>query len=404
MMVREIHGRFLQWALRALLSLVLLSLLASVSLAAPGLPLQGKDETVADADDAAETTDEKEVEAGAAGDPVEPAEQDAEQGQPEEVSAKTGFIKFFSNWHWLEWLHDTTEGRSRGAARWFDGFFGSTEMEQQADISFGRLSTGLGYDERRGIDPEFRFRARLVLPRLDNRFNLMLGRMNADEFISDSQQGFEALPDSFNAGEDDDWLLGFGYNPISKKRSNLHFSVGAKFTWPPEPYVKGRYYYKFITGSRSQIKTQETVWWKSEEGVGAMTQINFEYMPGQRHMIRWANGFEVSELAQDLIWQSRLTLYQNLSDTRAMAYQIGVRGETGQQDPIEYYGFRLVYRQNFHREWLFWEARSGVYWPRGETLDTPAFYDKQSHEAVPFIFLGIEMFFGKGPKISRGID
>ncbi len=112
----------------------------------------------------------------------------------------------------------------------------------------------------------------------------------------------------------------------------------------------------------------------------------------------------MSEIAEGLIWQSRLTLYQNLSDTRAMAYQIGARGESGQQDPIEYYGFRLVYRQNFYREWLFWEARSGVYWPRSETRKSLTFYDKQPHEAVPYIFLGIEMFFGKGPKISRGLD
>jgi hypothetical protein len=43
-------------------------------------------------------------------------------------------------------------------------------------------------------------------------------------------------------------------------------------------------------------------------------------------------------------------------------------------------------------------------WPRNETLDMPALENKQPHEAVPFVYLGVEIFFGTGPKISRGLD
>jgi len=390
MMVREKPKRFVLCIGKALAFLILLQAFGATSLAGSRLFLQEESETAVEEDGAVDSADGEEQGSG--------------EDQPEAAEGKIGFKGYFSNWNWLKWLHDTTEGRSRGTAQWFDGFFGSTQMEQQADVSFGRLSLGVAYDERRQLDPEFRFRARFVLPNVNNRFNVVVGRMDEDEFISDSYEGFETLPDGFGTEEENDWLLGFGYNPVRKKRSNLHFSVGAKLSWLPEPYVKGRYTYKFITGSRSQIRTRETVWWKSEEGVGASTQINFEYMPGQRHMIRWANGFEVSELADGLIWQSRLTLYQNLSDTRAMAYQIGARGETGKHDPIEYYGFRLVYRQNVLWDWFFLEAMTGVYWPRSETLEIPTFYDKMSHEAVPYISLGIEMFFGKGPQISKGIE
>jgi len=373
-----------------LIILALLLLPAGRSHAAPGSPCPEDDQAVTEP-------------AEAAGDTGEETAADGE-GPAGEEEQKSAFRRFFSDWRWLKWLHDTTEGTSRGAAQWFDGFFGSNQLEQEADVSFGRLGLGLRYDEREDFSPEARFRARLVFPQMDNRFNMIIGRLDADEYITDTYEGFEALPDTFNAAEDNDWLLGFGYNPVRRKRSNLHFSVGAKFTWPPEPYVKARYYYKFITGSRSQVRTQETVSWRSEEGWGALTQINFEYMPAQRHLIRWANGLEVGEIYDDLVWQSRLTLYQNLSEKAAMAYQIGARGETGKPDPIEYYGFRLVYRRNFRWEWFFWEARTGVMWPRNETLATPAPYDRQSHEAVPYIFLGIEMFFGKGPMISSSLD
>jgi len=381
---------------RLVLILVLLLLPAAVATAGPAVPDE-EDARVAAGEEEAPV--ESEVpELPAAGDGA------AEEGAD---AKKPGIWKrYFSDWRYLDWLHDWTEDSSRGTARWFDGFFAGDQLEQQADVSFGRMNALFRYDEREGLEPDFGFRARFVLPNLDNKFNVMIGRMDEDEFVSDSYESFEELPESFTQGEDGDnsWLLGFGYNPVNRKRSNLHFSVGVRVDWPPDPYVKGRYYYKFITGSRSQVRLQETVWWRLEDGVGSLSQATFEYMPGQRHLIRWANGLEISELSEGWIWQSRVTLYQNISDKRAMAYQIGARGETDMPDPIEYYGFRVVYRQNFHRDWLFWEARTGVYWPRSETLDVPAPYEDTPHEAVPFIALGLEIFFGKGPMISKPID
>ena len=74
---------------------------------------------------------QEEEEAGTA----EPAATDEPEGQeeeaaesPGEAAEKNAFKRYFSDWNWLKWLHDTTEGTSRGAARWFDGFLWAATM------------------------------------------------------------------------------------------------------------------------------------------------------------------------------------------------------------------------------------------------------------------------------------
>ena len=66
-------------------------------------------------------------------------------------------------------------------------------------------------------------------------------------------------------------------------------------------------------------------------------------------------------------WYSTATLYQNLGNVRALAYQAAISGETDHEVDIGDYGFRVIYRRRLHRDWLFLELRSSITWPR-ETL------------------------------------
>jgi hypothetical protein len=62
-------------------------------------------------------------------------------------------------------------------------------------------------------------------------------------------------------------------------------------------------------------------------------------------------------------------MYHGFTPNHAIAWFVGINGETGRPVPIQSYGTRFTYRQRMLREWFFGELITGVTWPRDRPED-----------------------------------
>lgn len=268
------------------------------------------------------------------------------------------------------WLSHMRAGLYRAmcsSAAWFDGFFGNARFDDEYEASHGSVAVGAAWDERDRWDPSLRFRADVYLPHLSDNFHAFVGRVDPKEYATELRDDFDALPRQFARKEDDAVLLGLGYGQPGRRGGYFGGGVGTKFRWPLEPYAKGTYRYARPFLDSNWVRLREVIFWEEEEHFGTTTRIDLERLLAEDDLARWTGSATLSERSQGVRWYSNLTLYHNLSNGRAIAYQAGIVGETDREVEIVDYGLRAIFRRRILHEWLFLELRSSITWPR-ETL------------------------------------
>jgi len=298
------------------------------------------------------------------------------------------------------WLERAREGLERSVcvSAWrFDSLFGNREDEEigEARAVYGRLRGGLIWDERDGLDPEFRLRATVPLPLMQHRLRAVVGRETDEEFIEDASREFAGDP-LLGDESDPSWLVGLGYDPIRGRNSRLSLGTGIKLQSPLNPYVKAAYRYHYEPSDTVLLRAQETLFWENEEGFGASTRLSADWLLAEDRLLRWNNYFKITEETDGMYWNSNVTLFQHLGEMRAVALKAGVRGETGRDYGPVAYELRAIFRRPFLRDWLFVELDAGGRWLRDER-DAP-------REFVPFAGIVLEMVFGRHPMLAYGRD
>jgi hypothetical protein len=250
-------------------------------------------------------------------------------------------------------------------ARWFDGFFGDQRFDDEALETSGRAGLVLLWDEREGFDPKARLRVRVDLPNVDERVNAFFGR-DDDDFISGRNEGFDLQPQLLQTVEDEEWLLGLGYNPIGGARHRLDFDGGVKVRFPLEPFVRGRYRHYWPLAGQHVLRLTETIYWRNQKGFGTTTALGLERACTTTLLARYEVRGTIDESTQGLDWQTGLTVYQGLTETSALAWYVGMDGDTDADVPLRAYGANVRYRQQMLRDWFFGQLQAGVEWPREE--------------------------------------
>ncbi|MCC5793841.1 MAG: hypothetical protein JJT85_03795 [Chromatiales bacterium] len=276
------------------------------------------------------------------------------------------------------------------AADWFDGLFGNPRFEQDRDDTFGRVNIFQTWDDRDNFDTRLGLRVRLALPAMQNRLRLTLGRGDEQELIEERPSNTEnPLPPSFRRVDDESWLLGLGYSQQSGARSGFDVGTGIRLRTPLDPYVRGSYRHNWVFDTDTMLRFRETLFWRNSLGFGATTQITLDHLLTSTLLTRWNNVGTIAEETNGLDWGSSLTLYQSLSNRRALSYTALVRGQTVAEVGLQDWGAEIRYRQRVLRQWLFVEFATSVTWPR-ETLD-------ERRQINPGVGIGFEMYFGPVP-------
>ena len=254
-----------------------------------------------------------------------------------------------------------------GTAAWFDGFFGDNRYDEATGETYGRLGVGTFWDERDNWDTDVKLRAKYALPSLRRKASLLVGSGEEEEIIEErvtSEQ--ENLPAVANTDRDDSLYVGFGFQGFESEEGSLDYSVGLRLRSSPEVYAKTTYRKAWQFSQNNMLRMRPIVYWRSDEGFGSTLNLEYDKLINDALLFRWGNFGNVSEDSEvdGVDWGTTWSLFQVLSNRRALTYSVFVRGETGAEVRMKNYGLEFRYRKRILREWLFIEYLGRISWPR----------------------------------------
>lgn len=252
------------------------------------------------------------------------------------------------------------------SSAWLDGLFGDQFHYDEYRDTRGSVSLGTLWSEYDGFDPRLRARVRLRLPQWDQRVSAFAGRVGEQDYISDTEGEFDALPTRvFEGGfEDESVLVGLGYSSPERTGNDFDAGIGVRVDLPLDPYARARYEIVRTISEHYVFRARETIFWQNSEGFGSTTRFNVDRALSDRFLVRWNNIGKWTEETVGLEWFSEVTLFQKLNDRTGIAWQNHVSGATDNDVDITRYGTRAIMRRQLTPDWLFLELRLGISWPR----------------------------------------
>ncbi len=250
------------------------------------------------------------------------------------------------------------------SASWFDGLFGNTRYDEDYRATHGSLTTGALWSQRKSFEKTLRYHVRMYLPQANQRLHAFVGRVDREDYVSESQPDVYGLPKVFDRDIRETNLAGIGYNEPLKKRGSFDVGTGVHLSFPLDPYVKGSYRFARPVGERNLLHLRETAFWENQEGFGVTSTLDWDHIVGDKHLLRFTTSGTFSEASEGLRWFSNFTLFQFLSGEHALAYELAANGSLDHEVPLADYGGSIVLRQRVWRDWLLLELRGGIDWPR----------------------------------------
>jgi hypothetical protein len=274
------------------------------------------------------------------------------------------------------------------SSAWLDGLFGDQLHYDDYRATYGTVSLGSLWSQYDGFDPRLRFKLRLQLPQWDERISAFAGRVNRDEFISDSENDFDALPTRQFGGmaEDESVLLGLGYSSPRRNGNDFDVSVGVRVDVPVDPYVRTRWEMTRTFAESYVFSTRQTFFWQNSEGLGTTTRVTLDRALSPWYLLRWSGRGKFTQETQGMEWNSQMTLFQSLNPRVGLAWQAELEGETDNEVQQTNRALRLIMRRQLTPDWLFLELRGGVEWPRRKLTE--------EREAGAEVGIAFEMQFG----------
>ena len=274
------------------------------------------------------------------------------------------------------------------SSAWLDGLFGDQIHYDDYHATYGTMTLGGLWSDYDGFDPRLRFRARLQLPQWDERISAFAGRVGEEDYISDTEGDFDALPTrQFGTLEEESVLLGLGYSSPERTGNDFDAGVGVRVDLPLDPYARARYEVVRSFADRYVFSARETVFWQNTEGFGTTTRVNLDRVISDRFLLRWSNLGKYTEETIGLEWYTQLTLFQSIGQRTGLAWQAQVEGATDNEVQLTRHALRLIARRQLTPEWLIVELRGGVSWPRRKLTE--------QREASPEVGIAFEMQFGQ---------
>jgi hypothetical protein len=294
--------------------------------------------------------------------------------------------------HIQEGVHDIVWKSAMHVDRWF----GSQEPPTAYQGASGSLTPSILWDQFRGFQPKLRFRVDVPLPQLNQRFNAFIGRVDRDEYISESNPYSGALPRQYGPPDDEQTLAGISYHTPSKQGSRFDLGTGVRLQFPLDPYIKGSYVYERGDSMSGLISVRETAFWENTQKAGVTSRLDLEKLfLRDLWLLRWTTSASFSERSQGIYGYSAVTALRGLPNRRALAFEAGIDGMSEAPVPVHEYGFKAAYRQAVMRDWLVMEVRTSVTWPREKI--------EQQRDASWGVGIGFEMFFGTDEFLARPV-
>jgi hypothetical protein len=282
---------------------------------------------------------------------------------------------------------EVIRGISCHSLRWFDSLFGSEQDFDENAVS-GELRLGLTYSQYEGFKPRLHFNVRAPLPNLSSRWDVLVGRVDAETYVTDTRNERSEFynPGLIKRDDDAKWLLGLGKSNAGDP-NGWDYAAGVHIDLPLDPFIRTRYYYARTFGTDDELSFRQTFFWRNNEGLGTTSRVGLEFSLAPRDVMRWEGVATVSQESDGVDWYAGNTWYHLLRDNKAFSVLAFVRGETTAEVPLKEYGFIFSWRQPLSRDWIYLSFGPSLTWPREHRYE-------QREASLGFI-VWLDMTFGQ---------
>lgn len=247
----------------------------------------------------------------------------------------------------------------------------------------------------REVERPLRFNAYLPLPGLDSRFHAFIGKVDPNEYVTESEEPSGAFRRQYGPVTQDQTLFGLSFQQPPKQGGYFDAGAGMRVRLPLDPYLKGSYVYVHGASEEGLLSLRETAFWERVQGFGVTTRADVERIFDLRWFARWTGSVTFSEKSQGLSGWSALDLMRGFASRRAIALEFEIDGQTDAPVPLHNYGAKLAYRQSVLRRWLIMEMRTSLSWPKDQV--------QQERRSSLGVGLGFEVLFGTDKFLARPV-
>lgn len=274
------------------------------------------------------------------------------------------------------------------ASMWFDGLFGDHYYISESRKINGTLELSDNYSQFYGNQMRLRFNAQVPLPNLNHHLSAFIGRDDDEDFVHDRFDN-TTLRNNFPKVDDHEKVFaGLGYSLPGNDRFDTNFRAGLRGGIRPEAFVQSRVRYNVYADDNDLVNVRATPFYTTRDRLGVTVGADYSHVLNKKMLFRFGNVGTLSQTTKGLDWRSTLTVYQALLKIRSgLAYELFIRGETGDDVPLHEYGVQSTFRHPMFGGKLYGEWALGYSFPREDLKD---------HRAGSYLLgVSVQMPFGK---------
>jgi len=273
------------------------------------------------------------------------------------------------------------------AAQWVDSFF--DDDRYIAEDASSKLRFGQSVFLEYGANPKLntRLNVSLDVPNTEKKLRLFIGSED------DANPTSEQLPDSVDDNDiaRDGSSAGVQFFAKASDKQNLSVSAGIKVS-SADLFIGPRYR-RTVSLDDWLFRFTQRFRWYTGQGWESRTRLDFERLVGQDLFFRQTFDGRWREEDPGYRYESRSSVIQALKSRKAIEYQWANLFSTDPQQRLVSTVFRLRYRQNFLRKWLFYEMNPQL-----------ALRNDEHFKPKAGIVLRIEVVFGGKDFLKSGSD
>ncbi|MFC1664490.1 hypothetical protein ACFL17_02535 [Pseudomonadota bacterium] len=285
-----------------------------------------------------------------------------------------------------------------GGAERIDGFFADSESATfHQNNSYVRIRADTDYIQDHGGDFGLGLKLSLKLPGLGDRVRLV---MNDDDDDSDT-----ATPDSENQS-----TLGLRFLGKQTNKLGLSIDLGLRIKDSDlSLYTQLNAGVKYPLGKKWSGRTTNRLYYYTDTGFRDDFRQYFDRSFGSRQQFLLRSRTRIQYFEENVAnpsWEQKFSLFHQLSSKHALAYELSAQNIQGDDSPYEAdeilippqdeYNriiFKIRYRRNIWRPWLFMELWPVVAWP-----------EERDYETQFGARFRLEVYFGSIKKNAEKLD
>lgn len=318
------------------------------------------DTTAPPAGDEALTATEGSAPAAASTSPASPAPAaPAETPEALEQRLSSCSIPQETEFFGFEWARRTSYRSVCLASHWLDGLFGDLPFDPKKGKINGYVALNIEKREDGSWESVPRIRTRVKLPQASKRFDLFFDRDKESQSIASESAALH--PEASAPTEESTNQVGIGYLLHQGMTDLLNVRLGLRVrSGSPDLFARSQYAASIAESPTSRWNFEQTLFWRTSEGFGETTALEYERHVGGPNIFRWTNSATYSETSDGFRWNSVFSFFHALREDRAIQWSYGANGETKQVESVANHGPRVSYRQRLKQRWLVVELYTGI--------------------------------------------